>query len=55
MPGSNNTQFVGNSRQAAMTAIELLIIVAAIGLLLLVTVPGSSMLIERYHLNAAFT
>ena len=53
MPGSNNTQFVGNSRQAAMTAIELLIIVAAIGLLLLVTVPGSSMLIERYHLNAA--
>lgn len=53
MPGSSNAQFVGNSRQAAMTAIELLIIVAAIGLLLLVTVPGSSMLIERYHLNAA--
>jgi Tfp pilus assembly protein FimT len=53
MPGSNNTQFVGIPRQAAMTAIEFLIIVAAIGLLLLVTVPGSSMLIERYHLNAA--
>lgn len=53
MPGSHNMQFAGNSRQAAMTAIELLIIVAAIGLLLLVTVPGSSMLMERYQLNAA--
>ena len=36
-----------------MTAIELLIVVAAIGLLLLISVPGSSMLIERYRLNAA--
>jgi type IV fimbrial biogenesis protein FimT len=53
MPGSSNTQFVGISRQAAMTAIEFLIVVAAIGLLILVTVPGSSMLIERYQLNAA--
>ena len=53
MPRSRNKHIFGNSRQAGMTAIELLIIVAAIGLLLLVTVPGSSMLIERYHLNAA--
>lgn len=47
------TPTVGNFRQAAMTAVELLIIVAVIGLLLLVTVPGSSMLIERYRLNSA--
>jgi type IV fimbrial biogenesis protein FimT len=36
-----------------MTAIELLIVVAAVGLLLLITVPGSSMLIERYRLSTA--
>ena len=53
MPGSSDTHIVGISRQAAMTAVEFLIVVAAIGLLLLVTVPGSSMLIERYRLNAA--
>lgn len=53
MPGKRNALTVGHSHQAAMTAIELLIIVAVIGLLLLVTVPGSSMLIERYRLNAA--
>lgn len=41
------------SRQTAMTAIELLIAVVAVGLLLLITVPGSSMLIERHRLNAA--
>ena len=53
MLGSTNTQFVAMPRQAGITAIEFLIVVAAIGLLILVTVPGSSMLIERYHLNSA--
>ena len=46
-------QTFGYTRQAAMTAIELLILVAAVGILVLISVPGSSMLIERYHLNAA--
>lgn len=36
-----------------MTAIELLILVAALGLLILVTVPGASMLIEKYRLKSA--
>ena len=36
-----------------MTAIELLILVAAIGLLVLVSVPGASMLIESYRLKSA--
>jgi type IV fimbrial biogenesis protein FimT len=36
-----------------MTAIEMLIVVAALGLLVLVTVPGSAMLVERYRLKAA--
>ena len=53
MLGKRNTPTAGCSRQAAMTAIELLIVVAVIGLLLLVAVPGSSMLIERYRLSAA--
>ena len=36
-----------------MTAIGLLILVAAIGLLVLVTVPWTSMLIERHRLKSA--
>lgn len=53
MQGRRDTQTAGNARQAGMTAIELLILVAAIGLLVLVTVPGASMLIERYRLKSA--
>ena len=55
MLGRTVTQTSGNPRQAAMTAIELLILVAAVGLLVLISVPGSSMLIERYRVNAVST
>lgn len=40
---------------SGMTAIEFLILLAAIGVVVLVSVPASSMLIERYRLNAAAT
>ena len=53
MLAKRNTPIPKCSRQTAFTAIELLIAVAAIGLLLLIAVPGSSMLIERHRLNAA--
>jgi len=52
MPGRRDSRIVGKTRQSGMTAIELLILVAALGLLLLVTVPGASMLIERHRLKS---
>ena len=55
MLGKTVIQTFGYPRQAAMTAIELLILVAGVGLLVLISVPGSSMLMERYRLNAVST
>lgn len=52
MPAMRDTPTVGQARQSGMTAIEMLILVAAIGLLVLVAVPGASKLIERHQLNS---
>lgn len=43
----------GLARTDGMTAIELLIVISAIAVLVLVAVPGSSMLLARHHLNSA--
>lgn len=53
MPQSVGVRMNGTGPQAGMTAIELLIVVAAVGLLVLIAVPGSSMIVERYRLNSA--
>ena len=53
MPKESRMREIGIHHHGGMTAIELLILVAALGLLLLITVPGSSMLMERYRLSTA--
>ena len=42
-------------RMLGITAIELLIIIAALGLVLLISIPASSVLLEKYRMNAATT
>lgn len=42
-----------NRRQHGLTVIELLIILAAIAIVVMISVPGSSMVLEHYRLKAA--
>ena len=49
---NKNKQASSNDNQRGLTAIELLIALAAVAVVILITVPGASMLIEHYRLKS---
>lgn len=53
MNGKNSTDFHGLPRNTGLTAVELLIVLAAIAVVVMISVPGSTMVLEHYRLKAA--
>ena len=52
MPEHKHSDNPSDRMQQAMTVIELLIALAVLGIIILVAVPGSSLLVEQYHLRS---